>query len=821
MRAPLVYGITLFAAASVALGAAGEIPPAGLTDSAAAPNTAATATVAPPKTEPQVAEYVNFKGRLREKGTRAPVADAMVVLEILDTSADTGLGMRFGAYLQAIGGLPGQTLEEGKLTTTTDSLGYFAFRSVPAGPIKVTFPIRGYRRTEFKETLVHGERLEMDYRIPQEGYDGYEIVVYGKGEKVEVAKTALSASEIRRVPGFGGDAVKVVEALPGVARPSFVSGEVLIRGSGPEDSRFLLDGVTVFRLFHFGAWKSIYNSELLSSIDMYPGGFGARYGAAVGGIVEVKGRPARTDRWHAKTDVNVVDASVMAEGPLGAGFSLQGSATYSYLGDIIKAATHDLTTTVAPLYRDGYARLDWDLGPRDKLFLTWSGSRDDLEIIAPDVRGGSDELTGNTSTAKTGDAFQMALLGWNGRFGEHFSHELRISGIESNSSGSLFGAAKFGARSRGFGLREEIKYAPAPWFSLTPGLDANFERFHFHYDFTTDNGLAQGSDALPIGNLGAYASAEIRPMPRWLVVPGVRYDYYSEVDEGLPAYRLASRLEYAPGLTLKASAGTYSQAPKFAGITVKGLGNPDLPPVEAQHFTFGHEWRITDLVTLDAQTYFNRQTHMPNATDSIDPTTSGAVNFLPDMEGRMYGLELLLRHDRGQRFFGWIAYTLSRSERRAPHPFAAELYAGDQAWDPDAWVLAEKDQTHNLQVVGSWRLPRSWEAGFRFRYVTGNPATPLKSMASDRFSYDSDARAYVAEPGRPFSDRVGPFVQLDLRVDKKFAYRNWILSTYFDVSNANYFVYNSPETYAYNYDNSRRKAIGALFLPSLGFTTEF
>lgn len=779
------------------------------------PDTSSAAEVLP------VAAYVNFQGRLREKGTRAPIPDAMVVVEILDTTADTTLGMSFSGYLQAIGTLPGQSLEDGKVVASTDSLGYFAFQSLPAAPIAVSFPISGYRRVGFKETLKRAERLEMDYRIPRETYDEYEIVVYGKGEKTEVAKTALSAAEIKRVPGSGGDAVKVVVALPGVSRPPFVSGEVLIRGSGPEDSRFLLDGVTLFRLFHFGAWKSIFNSDLLSSIDMYPGGFGARYGAAVGGVVEVKGRPARTDRWHLKTDLNVVDAGAVVEGPLAKDLSLQAAGTYSYLGDIIKAATRSEATTIAPLYRDAYARLDWAVSPGNRLFLTYSASRDELEVLDSDARGGSDELSGDRREAVTSDGFHMGLLGWNSRISSRLSNEFRLSVIRSESEGSLFGAARFGAESRGFGLREELRYSPRPWITLIPGLDCNYELFDFHYAFATDNGLAKGASGLPIANLGAYANAEIRPLPRWLVAPGIRYDYYREVDDALPAYRLASRLEYAPGLTAKASAGTYTQAPKFAGITVDGLGNPDLPPVEARHFTLGHEWRMDDLVTLDAQAYWNTQSRMPAPTDSLDPATGGAYNYLPEMDGRMYGMELMLRHDRGRRFFGWVAYTLSRSERRAPHPFAAELYAGDEAWDPEAWVLAERDQTHNLQVVGSWRLPRSWEAGFRFRYVTGNPATPLLSLSENRFTYDSDARAYAPEPGKPFSDRVGPFLQLDLRVDKKFAYKSWILSTYVDVSNANYFFYNSPEVYAYNYDNSRRKTIGALFLPSIGVTTEF
>ncbi len=764
---------------------------------------------------------VNFKGRLREKGTRAPIAEAMVVVEILDTILDKSLNMPFSQYLVRLGSLPGQNLEDGRLVTTTDAQGYFSFKSLPACSIQVSFPVTGFQLASFREIVLPGKLVEMDYRIRRDTYDEYEIVVHGKAEREEVAKTSLSAAEVKKVPGFGGDAIKVVRALPGVARPPFISGEILIRGAGPEDSRFLLDGVPVIRLFHFGAIRSLYNSDLLSSIDMYPGGFSTRYGGAVGGVVEVKGRPALKDRWHGKVDINLMDAGGRVEGPLSENLALQVSGTYSYIGDVIKSATQGQATTVAPLYRDAYARLDWNINKQNQGFLTYSFSRDDLEIISADARGGSGDLSGNTSKGMSEDWFHMALLGLNSKIGSSFSNEIRLSLVQSGTEASFFGAAKYGQNSKGFSFRDEGRYHANPYLTFKPGVDLSFESFDFDYGFLSQKGVVAEDAVLDVGTLGTYANVEIHPIEKWLILPGIRYEYYPEVEEGVPSFRMATRFEYLQGLTAKGSAGTYTQAPRFIGVTAEGLGNPDLPPTEAVQYTLGQEWQISDLLSLDVQGYFNTQKNIPNATDSLDPVTGKDMNYVADMDARMYGLEIMLRQDQGKRFFGWISYSLSRSERRAGAPFAPDLYAANESWDKDKWVLWKNDQTHNLQVVGGWRLPRGWEAGFRFQYITGSPASPLRSMTHNEFLYDSEIREYVPELGEPFSDRVGPFLQLDLRVDKRFVYRNWILSTYLDISNANYFFYNSPEIYDYSYDNSSRKPVGAIFFPSLGLTAEF
>jgi outer membrane receptor protein involved in Fe transport len=241
-------------------------------------------------------------------------------------------------------------------------------------------------------------------------------------------------------------------------------------------------------------------------------------------------------------------------------------------------------------------------------------------------------------------------------------------------------------------------------------------------------------------------------------------------------------------------------------------GNPALPPTTARQATLGHEWRLGDQLFFKAEGYHNTQDHIPAMTDSLD------LNFVPDADARMYGLEFMLRRESSGGFFGWLAYSVGRSERRYARRPAPDL---GNDWDAADWVPYDMDQTHHLEAVGSWELGGNWTFGSRVQYVSGVPTTPLLSYTSNQFEYDADSGNYVPIGGAYFSERVSPYVRVDLRVDKKWIKARSLWSVYLDLQNANYFLYNSPEGYSYNYDYSKRDDYGWIFMPALGLRVEY
>ena len=760
-----------------------------------------------------IEEYINFSGTLKEKGTRVPVTEALVVVAFPEGIRDTTLRVPPEAYLERIGEFPGQYLEEGRLVTYTDSLGHFAFTSLPAGALAITFPNAGYVQTSSAEVLKTAERIAVTYWLERSHYDEYEIIVYGKAEKKEVSRQTLQIAEIEKIPGFGGDALKVVQALPGVARPAFVSGEIIVRGSGSEDTRYFLDGIDIPLLFHFGGVKSTYNSQALAAIDLYPGGFNARYGGCVGGVIEIKGRPGRTDRWQRTVDLNLLDSSLLAEGPIGEQFSLSVAARTSYIATmagLIESALEDVDLAIVPAYRDIVTRLDYRPSARDHMFLTFFGVDDDMEFIFEDFSTGSSEVNAAKDALSFSDSFLRVIYGYDRQIGRRMRNELRLAWGQDDYRGNIFGEARYKFHGNNLTLRDE--FAIEAHEKLTCNLGLDFARQPFDYEVVV---LGAGDSRIErtFGDYAGYVNLEYRPTARTLLIPGFRYDHFPELNKSEANYRLTTQYQLHPAHRLKGAIGTYSQSPRPMGQAIDPVfGNPDLPPTLAKHFTLGDDWQINDMLSVSMEAYYNTQEKIPMETDSL------GLNFLPDMDARMYGFELMLRRARSQRFFGWISYSISRSERRAPRKPNSSI-TGE--WDPEAWYLAGADQTHHLEVLGSWQLPRNWGTGMRLRYVSGNPETPRLGYTSDKYEFNADENYYVPLQGDYRSDRMEPFFQIDVRLDKKWVFKNWMLATYLDIQNLNYFVYNSPEMYIYNYDDSERKAIGGIILPTLGFRAEF
>jgi TonB family protein len=779
----------------------------------------------------KIEQYVNFKGRLRERGTRAPVRDAVVVVMFGDTTSDATLTVPFSSYLKKIGSFGSQRLEAGTIVTTTDSVGRFAFTSLPAGPISVKVISPGSEQLVEKEVIRASELTEVTYYLQRFSYAENEIVVYGKAEEKEVAKRTLTLNEVKKIPGFGGDAVKVVQALPGVARATFMSGAVVVRGAGNADSRFYLDGVQIPVLFHFGGLKSTYNSDALESVDFYPGGFGTRYGNVTAGVIEIKGRAAKSDRIHGTVDANFYDGSVLLEGPVTKDISLLLTGRRSFIGDILSQAIKlvDLPVSIQPYYWDYICRTDYNASKNQKFYLTLFGSQDYMKVIMSGMRGGSQDISDETGQLSMRTTFHMGIAGWTWTPTPFVKNELIYSLSYNNQYTSAFGFVKTEQTAWIHHLRNQTSITLAPNATLNAGLDA--EVFPVDFELIMPSAADTVSrDTIKnwwFGDIGPYVNLDWKPLERLEIIPGIRYDYFPELNyrgsvvpaywryasinnsqgaPGEPSLRLTARYALTPAHTVKAAVGNYSQTPQPLGQTIMDKwGDPHLPATKASQYVAGYEWKITDLISADLQAYYNNQWDVPRQ-GSAEDFSAGSMpkGYYADGKGRMYGLELMLKHDQGKRFFGWIAYSLSRSERLDPHS--------------DKWNLYYKDETHNVQFVGNYRLPRFWEIGCRLRYVTGDPTTPIVGI-----TYNEDYGMFTAIRGERNSARFDPFFQLDLRIDKKFMFKNWILSAYLDFQNVSWFFYKSPEYYLYNfrYDPDTRTPVGGIPYPSLGLSAEF
>ena len=136
-------------------------------------------------------------------------------------------------------------------------------------------------------------------------------------------------------------------------------------------------------------------------------------------------------------------------------------------------------------------------------------------------------------------------------------------------------------------------------------------------------------------------------------------------------------------------------------------------------------------------------------------------NLNNDGIGRIYGGEVSARLNPSRRTTGFLSYTAARA--------ASATTAGE------GWRLFSWDQTHILTMAGSLRLGNGWDLSSTFRYVTGNPMTPVKDS-----TYNANVDIYRPVYGGVNSERNPAFHRLDLRIEKAWQVSTGSLAAYLD-----------------------------------------
>ena len=197
--------------------------------------------------------------------------------------------------------------------------------------------------------------------------------------KKESVETTIRTEEARRVPGTQGDTLKVVQNLPGVGRSSFGSGQLVVWGSAPRDTKAYLDGVEIPALYHVGGLRATVNSDIVGSIDLSPGAYGAEYGRGLGGLVKVETRPL-PGGVHGFVSADVIDAAGMVTFEPRRGLRFGVAARQSYLDRSLSAVTSKDVGDFVPIphYRDAQAVAQMSLRRDEDLTLLWLYSDDKL-----------------------------------------------------------------------------------------------------------------------------------------------------------------------------------------------------------------------------------------------------------------------------------------------------------------------------------------------------------------------------------------------------------------------------------------------------------
>jgi len=727
-------------------------------------------------------------GKIVERGTRKPVQSADV--QIVGTEK----------------------------TAITDENGLFSISTSAIGPVKLQISCAGYKSVEIEvnatENGAGSAKNGKNLVIYLEGavHELTEVVVQAEKIPDQAAMQNIPAEEAKVLPGSAGDAIRVVENMPGVAAiPAFgsYSEGLVIRGSAPEDSLYLLDGHYLPQLFHFGGLISIVNQELIEDIAYYPGGYGVKYGQAIGGVIELTSRKPRTDRFGGIVDVSTYSAYALMEGPAGKKCSYAAAVRRSFIDFVLPAVVpqDQMAFTVVPRFYDYTAIFDIQANDANRIHFLVLGSDDRMGLINKKGYNESDPLMGNEFDGTF--LFHRLDISWTYKPSADFTNELSLSpvyqaidvGVGMNSYVRVWILNQE--------LREDASLKLGSHNKLGLGASTDFVHYNYSADivhppkegqpvmpnFSTGE-FVRSSDSSNIFGGSAYFEDQIDATNWFSVTPGIRADYYPIIEEVTFDPRLFFRFLVKEKAAFKLSAGIYHQMPQSDEI-LKKIGNPNLQAEVSYQTSGGFSYDFGQGYYIDTQGYFKWLEKMVSPTEPSD-----AVPYRNTGKGHIWGAELLLRKRLTKRFFGWLSYSYSVSRRQ------------DR---PDAdWRYFDMDQTHTLTALASYKIGDTWRIGGRFRFSTGLPYTPIVGSI-----YSADADAYLPIADSKINEkRNPPMHQLDLRVDKAWIFNRWVLSLYLDVQNV--YFQRQPLGYMYNYDYTKKKPVSyPSFMPSIGTEARF
>lgn len=743
-----------------------------------------------------------FVGQIRDRRTKSPLASVRVTID-------------------------------GGASAITDAGGRFRFDAVAPGEHVVR--LSGDRLTQLQttETLQAGRELAATYDVeprepaqPAGEQDDLEIVVAPPPVHEQVISTAISADEGRRVPGTTGDVLKVVENLPGVARSSIGSGQVVVWGAAPQDTRVYFDDVPLPRLYHEGGFRSVIHSDMVDSVELVPGGWGPEYGRGIGGLLDVESRAPDAGN-HGSVSADLLDASADVSARLFDRVTVEVAARKSYLDALLPLFTSRNVGQFVPIprYYDGQARAVWDVSAREKLEVGALLSSDAVEDTVPSADPADVEQQLHDS------GFFRAWLRWSRQTDDGANVVIVPSvGTDSDLLVDRFGdvPTDLDVQSLVASLRATWRKRLADWVTATAGLDGQATRSRFDrtgsntspprigdefvFGLAPSDQIAHDDGTVVETSVAPFASADIGLAGGTLhLVPGVRVEpSLISVNRRTPPVgttppvglfhestpvepRLSLRWSPVPHLTWKAGWGLYHEPPAPADLS-SVFGNPTLGLESAQHLLGGVEAGSPEVVSFEATAF--RVVSSDLAVRSPLPSPLLAQALVGTGVGRSRGVQFLVRKEIAKRFFGWITYTLSKSERATS--------------SGAPWYLYDFDQTHVLAVVASLNLGAGFEVGSRFRYATGFPRTPVVGAY-----FDVGTGAYEPLFGQLNSIRIPPFMQLDVRISKRFVLGRATLEAYLDLQNVT--NRSNPEEIVYSPDYTQHSYITGLpILPVAG-----
>ncbi len=702
----------------------------------------------------------------------------------------------------------------------SDLDGKFLFTGLEPGFVELRVSSVGFE-TFISEAIqvTNAKKVFIEVPLEEANVELEEVVIraspFRKVKESPVSLQRITLEEIEKAPGGNRDISKVIQSYPGVATTPAQRNDVIVRGGGPSENTFYLDEIEIPNINHFatqgasGGPVGIINADFLREVNLYTGAFPANKGNALSSVIDLSQVDGNQEKLNFRGSVGASDLALTVNGPIGERTTYVASVRRSYLQFLFQI----LELPFLPKYNDYQLKVKTRINDKNEISLISIGSYDNNNL--------------NLKANETEE--QQFILGY---LPENFQWTYAIGAVYKHYRAKGFDTWVL---SRNYLHNEAVKYQnnimEEQFKTLAYDSDEIENKFRFEHTSLYSGGLRVNYgvnfeyakffastfnrnffNGVPVTldnetffdmfKWGAFGQVSKELLAKRLVLSlGLRADANSNndnmsnlINQLSPRFSVSYLL--TTGWYLNFNTGRFFQEPAYTTMGYKDeegrlVNKEGLTYIQADHIVGGVEWLPDEQSKLSLEGFYKKYNNYPfSLNDSISLASKGAdFGLFGDepvasvAEGRAYGVEFLYRN---RDLWGTnisVSYTLVRSET---DPLKESL-------KPLGWIPTSWDNVHLLNIYGFRKFKRNWQVGFKWRFVGGQPFTPIDLNTSSLVQY-WDVVGFPANDFNQFNQlRFEPFHQLDLRVDKEWFLSRITINLYADVQNVYNFKTSSSE----------------------------
>ena len=608
----------------------------------------------------------------------------------------------------------------------------------------------------------------------------------------------LDGAKLRStVAAFGTpDLIKSLQMLPGVAAGNELMSGLYVHGGDGNDNLFLLDGVPLYNISHFGGFFSSFNTDVVENLDFYKSGFPARYGGRLSSVVDVETAEGNMERYHGYFSLGLIDGRIQVEGPV-----IKNKTSFNFG---LRRSWMDVVTVPALMYANyknhnnpkangGYAMWDMNakithkLSDKSKLNanLYWGNDRIRAGLVQKDssslmdigIRSTWGSLTSSVSwDAKYSDKTNGKLLAYYSRSGSDIGYTFDIGAVKDGEEQSMlyFNDDNI-CKVQDVGLKYDMNWYPSSSHHVRTGASVAWHGYETGRQYEQKGSLfdmlGSGGDNKDDNKVGeSYTAWE-------------------------PAVYMEDEFFITYNFTLN------------AGVRLSLFGTPrktwgSIEPRAAFKWLITNDicaklsyTRMSQYIHLVSAMYIDLPTNSwmpstPEAGPMVSDQIAGGIYFTPgnfkiNLEGWYKTMDGMLAYNGANAFYpplvNWEKSFTSGKGKSYGMEFETTYSVPKlelSAYYTLSWTFREfaafsmfpfpdrNDNRHKVNLVGNWNFAKGWFLSFNWNWHSGNRIT----LPSHVITWEENSSSFAYES--PFNAKLPDYHRLDASVERKWSLKN-------------------------------------------------